>query len=254
MGESETMTDHWVRRFHPNPEARLQLVCFPHAGGSASFYFPLSELLAPQVDTAAVQYPGRMDRRDAPLIDDLSQLADLATAALLPLTNRPFALFGHSMGAVLAFETARRLQAHGISPVALVVSGRRSPTRQRPEGNHRGSDTELIAEITRLSGTSATILNNEHFMRMLLPVIRNDYKAIETYRYEPGPPLTAPLVAHTGTDDTKAPLADVRAWSDVTTGPFTLHTHPGGHFYLTERWRALATDLASLTSLIPGRP
>ena len=248
MGDSTTAD--WVRRFHPAPEAELQLICFPHAGGSASTYFSLSQRLAPAIETVAVQYPGRMDRLHEPLVDDLLQLADRAAEALLPLTTtRPFALFGHSMGAALAFETARRLRAHSVSPVALVVSGRRSPTRQRPEGNHLASDEDLLAEITRLSGTAPEILGNKDLMRMVLPVIRNDYKAIETYQYEPGPPLDVPIIAHLGTEDPKAPLADVQAWSELTTGPFTLHTHPGGHFYLTEREAELAADLARLTTL-----
>lgn len=249
MGDSSAETVDWIRRFHPAPDAELQLFCFPHAGGSANTYFSLSRRLAPAIQTAALQYPGRMDRLREPLVDDLLRLADLTAKALLPLTTRPFALFGHSMGATLAFETARRLRTHGASPVALVVSGRRSPTRQYPEYHHQATDEELLAELNRLSGTSPEILRDQELMRMLLPVIRNDYKAIETYRYEPGPPLTVPITAHVGTEDPKASVEDVRAWSELTTGPFTLHTHPGGHFYLTEREAELAADLARLTTL-----
>ena len=113
------LTDTWIRGFHPGADGAPRLVCFPHAGGSATFYFPLSRALAPSMEVLAVQYPGRQDRRAEPCIDSIDGLADEIVDALRPLTDRPMALFGHSMGAVLAYETARSWEALGHAPLPL---------------------------------------------------------------------------------------------------------------------------------------
>src|ERR1700712_4687720 len=115
----------WIRRFHESPGASARLVCFPHAGGAATYFYPLSRTLAPSIEALAVQYPGRQDRRAEPCVDDIHELADLVAPALLEWADRPLALFGHSMGATLAFEVAGRLEKAGVRPAGLFVSGRR---------------------------------------------------------------------------------------------------------------------------------
>ncbi|MET9453260.1 alpha/beta fold hydrolase [Streptomyces cinerochromogenes] len=245
--------EKWIRRFHPAPQARVRLACLPHAGGSASFFFGTSRALSPAVEVLAVQYPGRMDRYAEPLIDSMSRLADQVTDALLPFTDRPLALFGHSMGASLAFEVARRLERRGAAPLALVVSGRPAPHRLRDGSLHLGGDEQLVEEITRLNGTLPAFLEDEDLLRMWLPVIRNDYQVIETYRYEPGPALTVPVTAHVGLTDPKATVEEVRAWAEHTTGPFELHTHPGGHFYLAAPGSPLVPHLSRLSTAVPAR-
>ncbi|MFI2765515.1 thioesterase II family protein [Streptomyces echinatus] len=251
MTDGLSATEKWIRRFHPTPQARIRLACFPHAGGSASFFFNTSRALSPAIDVFAVQYPGRMDRHTEPFVDDMSRLADQVTDSLLPFTDRPLALFGHSMGATLSFEVARRLERRGVSPRALVVSGRPAPHRLRERTLHLGTDEQLVAEITRLNGTLPSFLDDEDLLHMWLPVIRNDYKIIETYRYEPGPPLNVPLFAHVGLADPKAKVEDVRVWAEHTTGPFELHTHPGGHFYLAAPDSHLVPHLSGLTAAVP---
>src|SRR6059058_3650797 len=99
----------WLRRFGPVLDSGVRLICFPHAGGSASAYVPLARALAPEVEVLAVQYPGRQDRRHEPPIEDVNRLADLAADVLPTDSARPYALFGHSMGALVAYETALRL-------------------------------------------------------------------------------------------------------------------------------------------------
>jgi surfactin synthase thioesterase subunit len=225
-------TGAWVRRFHPAPGAATRLVCFPHAGGSATFYFPVSRAMSPSVDVIAIQYPGRQDRRREPCVDDLGRLADLVTAELRPWTDRPVALFGHSMGATLAFEVARRLERDGVVAAALFASGRRAPSAQRDEQVHLRDDDGLIADMKRLSGTSPQVLGDEEVIRMILPAVRSDYRAAETYRYRPGPPLNCPIFALTGDEDPHVTLDEARAWAGHTTAPFDLRVFPGGHFYL----------------------
>ncbi|MGW5445363.1 thioesterase II family protein [Streptomyces asiaticus] len=251
-GLSAAEKEKWIRRFHPAPQVRVRLACLPHAGGSASFFFGTSRALSPAIEMLAVQYPGRMDRYTEPLIDSMSRLADEVTDALLPFTDRPLALFGHSMGASLAFEVARWLRQQGVAPLALVVSGRPAPHRLRDRSLHLGSDAQLVEESIRLNDTLPAFLDDEELLRMWLPVIRNDYKVIETYRYDPGPALTVPVVAHVGLTDPKATVEEVRAWAQHTTGPFELHTHPGGHFYLAAPDSPLVPHLSRLSTPTPA--
>ncbi|SFW88589.1 thioesterase II family protein [Amycolatopsis australiensis] len=222
----------WIRRFHPADNASNRVLCFPHAGGSASYFFPVARALSPKTEVLAVQYPGRQDRRHEPGLDSIDALADAVRAELSPWLDRPIALFGHSMGATLAFEVARRLEQDGTVPLALVVSGRRAPSRHRRETVHLRDDEGLIAELKALSGTDAQVFGDDELLRMVLPAIRVDYKAAETYRFREGPALAAPIHALTGAEDPKAPLEDVRAWRSHTNSVFTLRTFPGGHFYL----------------------
>ncbi|MCG7524335.1 alpha/beta fold hydrolase [Streptomyces sp. OfavH-34-F] len=228
-------TNAWLRRFHPSDEAPVRLFCLPHAGGSASYYFPVSRTLAPAVDVIAAQYPGRQDRRTEPCVDDVRRLADLVTAEILPWCDRPVALFGHSLGATLGFEVALRLEAAGTTPLVLFASGRRAPSRPRENENvHLSPDAQLLTTIRRMSGTDPAVLADEELLRSVLPAIRADYKAAETYRYTPGPPLTCPIEVLNGTEDPEVTDAEAKAWTTHTKATCTFHTFPGGHFYLTD--------------------
>lgn len=231
--------DTWCRSFHPAPDARVRLVCFPHAGGSASYYFPISAALHPGVDVIAVQYPGRQDRRAEPAITSISELADLATRALSGWSDRPLTLFGHSMGAVVAFEVARRLERLGREPDRLFLSGRRAPRHARRDGEmvHLRDDDGLITEIKRLSGTDLEVLGNDELLRMVLPAIRSDYRAIETHHIDDGVRVRCPITALVGDADSMNPPDEVRAWSGYTTGDFDMRVFPGGHFYLANQQR-----------------
>lgn len=225
-------TSAWVRQFHPAPEAATRLVCLPHAGGSAPFFHPVSQRLSPAVDVLAIQYPGRQDRRHEPCVESVEELAERLVTELRPWLDRPVTLFGHSMGASVAFEVARRLEAAGTVPLGLFVSGRRAPSRHRDERVHESDDDGLIAEMKRLSGTDATVLGDEELLRMVLPAIRADYRAAELYRYTPGPRLGCPIHALIGEDDPKATVDEARSWEDHTDGVFDITVFDGGHFYI----------------------
>ncbi|RZB15923.1 thioesterase [Streptomyces sp. F001] len=245
-------TGRWIRRYHPAPDAPVRLLCLPHAGGSASYYFPFSQGLSPAVDVLCVQYPGRQDRRDEPLIDSIPVLADALADEVLMWADRPLAVFGHSMGATVAFELALRLERLGAGPLAVFVSGRRAPSRHRDSGIHLLDDRGMLAELRALSGTDARVFDDEELLRMVLPAIRSDYRAAETYRYVPGPRLAAPVRAHTGTGDPRATLDEVRAWGEHTEGGFELRTYPGGHFYLNDQIPLLLAAVSEqISELLP---
>ncbi|MGW6932271.1 thioesterase II family protein [Lentzea sp. NPDC054927] len=211
-------------------------MCFPHAGGAASWYQPFARHFEGRAELVAVQYPGRQDRRTEPLDYDIRSLADQIAPLLAPLSeDRPLHLFGHSMGAMIAFEVALRTE-----PDHLFVSGRRAPHIVRDDRVHQKDDAGLIAEVRRLAGTNARVFDDEELVRMVLPAIRADYRAAETYRYRPGPALSCPLTALTGDADPKASVAEVEQWRERTAGDFTLRVFSGGHFFLNDNRSAVA--------------
>ena len=239
MTTSRDRDDLWVRRYQPAPDSDRVLVCFPHAGGSATFYFPVARALSPRVDVLALQYPGRQDRKSEACVASIPALAERILPELLPWTGRRVALFGHSMGATVAFEVARLLEQEGHGPEVLFASARRAPSRHRDESVHQRDDDGLVRELKELAGTNSAVLGEEELMRMVLPTIRSDYQAAETYRFTGGPPLSCPITAFVGEDDPKATVDETRSWQEHTTGEFSLEVFSGGHFYLTEHQDAV---------------
>jgi surfactin synthase thioesterase subunit len=240
----------WLRRFHPAAPGAPRLVCLPYAGGSASYFFPVSAALAPAAEVVAVQYPGRQDRRTEPALTDLGALADHVTTALRAEPPAPTVLFGHSMGAVVGYEVARRLDRAGTPARHLVVSGRRPPDGPRPgEDLHTRDDAALLAELTALGGPGTDLLADPDLRALAMPAIRGDHQAVETYAYEPGPPLRCPVTVLLGDRDPKTPLAEAAGWADHTTGPVDQHVFPGDHFFLGHHLDAVLTTLRTALRL-----
>jgi len=248
MVNGQSVSGDWVRRFHAAPDAAVRLICFPHAGGSAASFFSLSGAVSPAADVLAIQYPGRQDRRHEPCIEDLRKLADAVATQLRPWLDRPVALFGHSMGATLAFEVATTLERDGIVPLSLFASGCRAPSRHRDRRFDTRvdlvEDDTLVAELKRLSGTDQLLLADDQVLRLILPALRADYKAVQTYRYRPGPRLACPIQALVGNEDPQVTIDEARSWAEHTTGAFGLLVFPGGHFYLSSHTTAVTTAIS----------
>ncbi|ANN16930.1 oleoyl-ACP hydrolase [Amycolatopsis orientalis] len=228
----------------------MRLVAFPHAGGSASAYRALSSLLSPAVEVHSAQYPGRQDRLGEPVIDDLHVLADRLVDVVSALP-KPFALFGHSMGAIVAFEVTRRLEARGLVPAALFVSARRGPDLYKENAHHLADDTTFLAEVGRLGGTAAMVLDDPDIRALALPALRGDYKAVETYRYRPGPDVSCPVVALAGDADPVLDVQDLENWREHTTGTFETELFEGGHFYLDDNLDAVAARILGKLTVSP---
>jgi pyochelin biosynthesis protein PchC len=250
----------WVRRLTSTGVAapgldgdgvgERRLVCFPHAGGAATAYAPLARALPVSIETLALQYPGRQDRLAEPAPESIDEVVAAVVPELRPWLDRPFAFFGHSTGAIVAYEVARVLEAeHGPMPVGLIASGRRGPSTRRDEHVHLGGDRSLLREVARLGGTPPELLADEEVQQMMLPALRGDYKAIETYEWRPGPPLGCPIWAVVGEDDPLATESEAAAWRAQTSAGFELHVLPGRHFYLVDQQHAVT---ALITRMLPG--
>ncbi|GAA1637222.1 thioesterase II family protein [Actinoplanes couchii] len=223
--------DRWLRTYRPVPRPLRRLVCFPHAGGTAGFFLPVARALW-DTEVVAVQYPGRHDRRNEPFSAGIKDMTDGVVAALGSRPSLPTILFGHSMGATVAFEVARRLDDTPDAVAHLVLSGRPSPTLGDAKPASLPDDEAVIAELRRMSGTDDALLREPDLLRMAMPVLRADYAAVTGYRYEPGKPLRADVTAFVGDDDPGVPVEAAEAWADCTAGRFDMRVFAGGHFYL----------------------
>ncbi|GAA3983122.1 thioesterase [Thermobifida alba] len=226
----------WLRRFRPAAHARMRLICLPHAGGGANAYRSWAALLPTGVDLLCVQYPGREDRFTDPPVDDMSALVAAAADGLEPLLDRPYAVFGHSMGSAVGYELARELRGRGhAGPTRLFASGRRAPA-DAPGGRvHQADDDALVAELVRLGGTEREILDDPGLRAAVLGYVRSDYRLIERYRPLAGPPLDCPVSVFVGDRDPEVDAASARRWDTATTGRVDVQEFPGGHFYLAAR-------------------
>jgi pyochelin biosynthesis protein PchC len=239
-----SVTDTWLRRLRPAGEPWVRLVCLPHAGGTASFYRPWRAVLPADVELYAVQYPGRLDRIGDSCVDDMDTMADAVAAAVAPLLDRPVALFGHSLGAVIGYEVARRLQDRAAgAPVRLFASGRAAPDRPRPGTKHLESDEVLWDEVRRLNGTKTEVLADPALRQAFLPALRSDYRLVERYRPRPGPPLLCPVTVLLGDTDGEVDVAQAHLWSALTRAEFTVRVFPGDHFYLVGQVPALVEEI-----------
>lgn len=221
-----------------NPRAEVRLFCFPAAGGGTLAYRDWSRQLSPYVELRPIRLPGRETRINETCFQEALPAARALASGLSPYLDRPFAFFGHSMGALLAFELARVLRRRrGPMPFSLMVSGRRAPRIPLARDLFHTLPDSSFVDILRThyaGGTPEAVLQEEQLMALFLPLIRADFAVTDAYAYAPEPPLDCPIHAFGGESEQEFSEADLDAWREETTGSFRLELFPGGHFYLNE--------------------
>jgi medium-chain acyl-[acyl-carrier-protein] hydrolase len=246
--------DKWALFPKPNPAASLRLFCFHHAGGNAQTFKGWLANLPPIVETVLIQLPGRGVRLAEPQITRLLPLSRIVAQALRQYLDKPFAFFGHSLGALLCFEVARSLRReHCREPVHIFVSATQAPLRsRRDERLSAMSRAALIEKLREFNGAPLEALRNEELMDLLLPTIRADFELCETYEYHPEAPLGCPITIYGGIEDHEVEREGLAAWSEMTTGPSNIRMFPGGHFYINTSQalflQTFASDLSQLCS------
>lgn len=249
---SEIAKDAWFPFVRPAPAAFLRLFCFHYAGGNAMVFRSWPDYLSPTIEVVPVQIPGHGTRLQEAPFTRMQPLVDAVVEALAGRLDKPFALFGHSMGAAISFEVAHKLRAERrLEPVHLFVSGRRAPQRPDPECPiHNLPEPEFIEAIRRLKGTSSEVLENEEILGLLIPMLRADFELTETCGYVPRRLLRCPITAMGGLADNKVSRSDVQAWEEQSVGKVSLHMVPGDHFFLHSAQRlVLQTVLHELQQL-----
>lgn len=249
----------WIAYRRLRPSARMRLFCFHYAGGAASVYRTWQESLPADVEVCAVQLPGRESRLREPRLTRVAPILEELQEALPPFFDLPFAFFGHSMGAILAFELTLALRrAGGPLPQHLMLSGRRAPHRPDPDPDiHALPEEEFKQELRGLNGTPEEVLAHPELMELLIPVLRADFAVCETYEHASQEPLQVPVSAFGGIGDHKVSREDLEGWQRYTKGEFRLRMFQGDHFYLSgpargDLLRSVARELAGHLDALPA--
>lgn len=235
----------WIVRPRPNPQATLRLVCFPYAGGGASAFRTWPDSLPGHVEVLAIELPGRESRFKERPFDELDPLLAAVTDAVAGELSSRFAIFGHSMGALLGFAFAHALRRRARrEPVHLFVSGRRAPQLPDLLPMHQLSKRDLLDRLRLLGGVPDAVLRESALMEIFLPILRADIAVSEGKTMAPEAPLGCPITALGGVTDPRASMDELRAWSSQTTAAFECEMFPGGHFFIQSA-RGAVLDLLS---------
>ncbi|HEY7389820.1 MAG TPA: alpha/beta fold hydrolase [Bryobacteraceae bacterium] len=226
----------------PAPGSRL--FCFPYAG-AASAYRSWHKEMPRAIQVCAVQLPGRGSRFAEPNFTCLRPLVEALAENLSPLADVPFAFFGHSLGALIAFELAREMRRHARRPFHLFVSGLRAPQMPPdPCRLHKLPEAEFMHALTGLNGIPDQLIAEPEFLKLMLPALRADFEILETYEYAAEPPLDCRISAYTGRSDPRSPAQDLIFWERHTCAGFSSRVFPGDHFYIETAQRALLSAIS----------
>lgn len=232
----------WLPLQQLRPDAEFRLICFPHAGAGANIFHSWSNAYGPRTSVCAVELPGRWSRHREPALKNLLQLVDAAMVGLEHVLHGRFALFGYSYGALVAFELARALRRRGAAaPEHLFIAARSAPQLgMRNSPIHALPDAGFLQEMDRRYGGIPDAIRREpDLLALVLPVMRADLTAVETYRYSPEPPLDIPITVFGGKDDRGLTTETAEAWREQTTSGFEFHILPGDHFVLNRSGAAV---------------
>ena len=236
----------WFPVLKPHPNAALLLICFPYAGGGTAVFRAWPDALTEAIELRVAQLPGRGPRlREKPLVR-MGTLIETLVEALCPLLDRPFAFFGHSLGAIVAFEVACRLRDRGLVPAHLFVSGNIAPQLSDPAFPIHGlPDDAFLRELEELNGMPQAVLDSKELLEILLPVVRADFTLLENYTYDSRPPLHCPITAFGGLEDPRTTKSGLESWRTQTIESFDVLMLEGDHFFLDTKRPLLLDAIAS---------
>ncbi|MFB4421411.1 thioesterase II family protein [Streptomyces sp. QL37] len=242
----------WIRRYSSPLKPRIRLLCLPHAGGAATFFHGWARAFGNDIEVLAACYPGRQHRINEPCLPSIEAMADALTEEMLAYADAPLAIFGHSMGATLAYEITLRLhRQHDIVPTALLLSSREPPHRVTPINADPDDQASVVAEVHRLGGTDSEVLADPDLRDLVLPAIRSDFRLVNDYAARPGVPLPCPVVGYVGSSDPDLDDGVMRDWGDLAPEGFDLVTLQGDHFYLVDREEELTADIRARLRTTP---
>ena len=229
-----------------NPDASVRLFCLPHAGAGTAGYHAWKRLLPAYIEVCPIQIPGRESRLAEPSYTDSECLIDDIALAMAAQLDKPYAIFGHSMGALLTLDLALRLRERGQpEPVYLFVSGRNATHVPMQHGSiHKLTDEEFLDALAiRYGGLPQEILDTPELLELYLPILRADLTLLETHVFKRREPLASPIAAFAGLEDRNVSRAGLEAWGEHTTGRFEVRWFEGGHFYFSRPSRASLLEL-----------
>lgn len=240
------MADAWLQSGPARKQVELKMFCFPYAGGTSLVFKKWEDLLPPVVQVIAVELPGRGLRLREPPLDSLPALIDDLERRILPLLDKPFVFFGHSMGAIIAFEMARTLRRkYAWRPQALLVAGRRAPQLPNSEPvTYNLPEDEFIEELIKLDGTPKEVLEQAELMEMMIPLLRADFRLVQTYEYLAEAPLQCPIIVYGGLQDSRVTSDLLSPWKEQTTSRCEVRMLPGDHFFIRSSHASLLESLA----------
>ena len=240
--------NQWIAFPRQNPHARLRLFCFPYAGGSSLIFRKWVDSLPASIELCPVRLPGREGRARETPYHHLHSLVEATYEGIQSYLDKPFAFFGHSMGAILSYHLTHYARHKcGLEPAHLFISGRRAPQftdEQTP--TYKLPDKEFIEDLQRLNGTPREVLENHELMQMMIPLLRADFEVCQTYQYAPLPVLSCPITAYGGLQDADVSRENLAGWREHTTGTFTLRMLPGDHFFINSSTPLLLRTLAAV--------
>ncbi len=236
MLNNTMVSNKWIVTPIPRPQAKMILYCLPFAGGSSNSFRPWASVLPPAVELRAVELPGHGMRLTETLLRRLEDLLPALSEAVAASAEKPFAIFGHSMGALLGYELVLRLEeTFRKFPEHVFLSGHGAPTLpEREEPIHQLPKPQFLQKIRQYNGTPHEVLENGELMELMEPILRADFEVCETYQPREIRPMHVPLTVLGGINDPGAPRKDLEAWKDFTTASFNVRMFPGDHFYLLQ--------------------
>ncbi|WP_432402989.1 thioesterase II family protein [Wukongibacter sp. M2B1] len=237
----------WLVYRKENPNMKVRLFCLPYAGASASYYVKWQRYISDWIEICPIQLPGREARQDEEFITNMSQLISEIIEDIKPFLDSPFAIFGHSLGGIIGFELASALiHKHGINPIHLFVSGSIPPRLAADrEAIHNLPDEEFKEKLSKYNGTNLTVLDSYEFDKYFMPILRNDFKLFEDYRYSSNEELRCPIKAYVGKVDLLVTEKQTRLWNEYTLSDFDYEVLEGDHFYINRYWKFLCDDICN---------